>query len=186
MKFNDYYPTVLREIKETLGEIDQANITYFLKKIMDAQRIFIAGVGRTGMVMRCFAMRLMHLGIKVQIIGDITTTAVGKNDLLLIGSGSGETGSILSIARKAQNLGVHILLITINPDSSIGDLAQACLKISSPSPKLNQKQEKSSIQPMGSLFEQTLLLTLECIAGMIMQEKKLDSDSMFVNHANLE
>jgi hypothetical protein len=39
---------------------------------------------------------------------------------------------------------------------------------------------------MGSLFEQTLLLTLECIAGMIMQEKKLDSDSMFVKHANLE
>ena len=186
MKFNDYYPTVLREIKETLGEIDQANIQYFLKQIMDAQRIFIAGVGRTGMVMRCFAMRLMHLGIKVQIIGDITTTAVGKNDLLLIGSGSGETGSILSIARKAHNLGVQILLITINPDSSIGDLAQACLKIPAPSPKLSQKHEKASIQPMGSLFEQTLLLTLECIAGMIMHEKRLDSDSMFVNHANLE
>ena len=186
MKFNDYYPTVLREIKETLGEIDQANITYFLKQIMDAQRIFIAGVGRTGMVMRCFAMRLMHLGIEVQIIGDITTTAVGKNDLLLIGSGSGETGSILSIARKAHNLGVHILLITINPNSSIGDFAQACLKIPAPSPKLSQKHEKYSIQPMGSLFEQTLLLTLECIAGMIMQEKKLDSDSMFLNHANLE
>ena len=186
MKFNDYYPTVLREIKETLGEIDQANITYFLKQIMDAQRIFIAGVGRTGMVMRCFAMRLMHLGIKVQIIGDITTTAVGKNDLLLIGSGSGETGSILSVARKAHNLGVHILLITINPESSIGDLAHACLKIPAPSPKLSQKHKKSSIQPMGSLFEQTLLLTLECIAGMIMQEKKLDSDNMFLNHANLE
>ena len=109
MKFNDYYPTVLREIEETLGEIDQTKITYFLKQIMDAQRVFIVGVGRTGLIMRCFAMRLMHLGIEVQIIGDITTTAVGKNDLLLIGSGSGETGSILSIARKAHNLGVHIL-----------------------------------------------------------------------------
>jgi len=186
MTFNDYYPTVLREIEETLGDIDQTNITYFLKQIMDAQRIFIAGVGRTGLVMRCFAMRLMHLGIKVQILGDITTTAVSKNDLLLIGSGSGETGSLVSIARKADNLGVHTLLITINPDSSIGNLAHASLKIPAPSPKLSHKHEKSSIQPMGSLFEQALLLTLECIAGMIMQEKKLDSDSMFVNHANLE
>ena len=186
MNINDYSSTVLREIKETFEEIDQSNITYFLKQIIDAKRIFIAGVGRTGLVMRCFAMRLMHLGIKVQIIGDITTTAVGKNDLLIIGSGSGETSSLVSIARKANNLGVHILLITINPDSSIGDLAQACLKIPAPSPKLSQKHEKSSIQPMGSLFEQTLLLTLECIAGMIMQEKKLDSESMFMNHANLE
>ena len=142
MKFNDYYPTVLREIKETLGEIDQANITYFLKQIMDAQRIFIAGVGRTGMVMRCFAMRLMHLGIKVQIIGDITTTAVGKNDLLLIGSGSGETGSILSIARKAHNLGVHILLITINPDSSIGDLGTNMFEDTSTISKIKPKTRK--------------------------------------------
>ena len=186
MKFNDYYPTVLREIEETLGDIDQTKITYFLKQIMDAQRVFIVGVGRTGLVMRCFAMRLMHLGIKVQILGEITTTAVSKNDLLLIGSGSGETGSLVSIATKAHNLGVHILLITINPDSSIGNLAQACLKIPAPSPKLSNKHEKTSIQPMGSLFEQTLLLTLECITGMIMQEKKMDSDSMFMNHANLE
>ena len=157
-----------------------------MKQIMDAPRIFIAGVGRTGLVMRCFAMRLMHLGIKVQILGDITTTAISKNDLLLIGSGSGETGSLVSIATKAHKLGVRILLITINPDSSIGNMAQECLKIPAPSPKLTHKQDKTSIQPMGSLFEQTLLLTLECIAGMIMQEKNIDADSMFMNHANLE
>ena len=175
MKFNDYYPTVLREIEETLGEIDQTKITYFLKQIMDAQRVFIVGVGRTGLVMRCFAMRLMHLGIKVQILGDITTTAVNKNDLLLI-----------SIATKAHNLGVHILLITINPDSSIGNIAQECLKIPAPSPKLTHKQDKTSIQPMGSLFEQSLLITLDCIIGMLKQEKNLDADSMFMNHANLE
>ena len=158
MKFNDYYPTVLREIKETLGEIDQANIIYFLRQIMDAQRIFITGVGRTGMIMRCFAMRLMHLGINVQIIGDITTTAVGKNDLLLIGSGSGETGSILSIARKAHNLGVHILLITINPDSSIGNLAQACLKIPAPSPKLSQNTKNLQFNPWGPFLSKLYFL----------------------------
>ena len=84
MKFNDYSSIVFKEIEETLGDIDQTNITYLMKQIMDAPRIFIAGVGRTGLVMRCFAMRLMHLGIKVQILGDITTTAISKNDLLLI------------------------------------------------------------------------------------------------------
>ena len=186
MKFNDYYPTVLREIEETLGEVDKTNISNFVMQILHAPRIFIAGVGRTGLVMRCFAMRLMHLGIEVQILGDITTTAVSKNDLLLIGSGSGETGSLLSIAKKANNLGIHILLISINPDSSIANLAQECLKIPAPSPKLIHKQDKTSIQPMGSLFEQSLLLTLDCIVGMLIQEKQLDTDSIFMNHANLE
>ena len=186
MKFNDYYPTVLREIEETLGEVDKTNISNFVMQILHAPRIFIAGVGRTGLVMRFVAIRLMHLGIEVQILGDITTTAVSKNDLLLIGSGSGETGSLFSIAKKANNLGIHILLISINPDSSIANLAQECLKIPAPSPKLIHKQDKTSIQPMGSLFEQSLLLTLDCIVGMLIQEKQLDADSIFMNHANLE
>ena len=129
MKFNDYYPAVLKEIEETLGEIDETIISNFALQILDAPRIFIAGVGRTGLVMRCFAMRLMHLGIEVQILGDITTTAVSKNDLLLLGSGSGETGSLLSLAKKANNIGVHILLISIDPDSSIGKLAHDLILI---------------------------------------------------------
>ena len=65
MKFNDYYPAVLKEIEETLGEIDETIISNFALQILDAPRIFIAGVGRTGLGMRCFAMRQMHLGIEV-------------------------------------------------------------------------------------------------------------------------
>ena len=186
MKFNDYYPAVLKEIEETLGEIDETIISNFALQILDAPRIFIAGVGRTGLVMRCFAMRLMHLGIEVQILRDITTTAVSKNDLLLIGSGSGETDSLLSLAKKANNIGVHILLVSIDPDSSIGNLAQECLKIPAPSPKLTHKQEMTSIQPMGSLFEQSLLLTLDCLAVLLMHKKGMDSESLFMYHANLE
>ena len=186
MKFNDYSSIVFKEIEETLGDIDQTNITYLMKQIMDAPRVFIAGVGRTGLVMRCFAMRLMHLGIKVQILGDITTTAISKNDLLLIGSGSGETDSLLSLAKKANNIGVHILLFSIDPDSSIGKLAQECLKIPAPSPKLTNKQEMTSIQPMGNLFEQSLLLTLDCLAVLLMHNKGMESESLLLYHSKLE
>ena len=186
MKFNDYYPAVLKEIEETLGEVDETIISNFALQILDAPRIFIAGVGRTGLVMRCFAMRLMHLGIEVQILGDITTTAVSRNDLLLIGSGSGKTDSLLSLAKKANNIGIHILLFSIDPDSSIGKLAQECLKIPAPSPKLTHKQEMTSIQPMGSLFVQSLLLTLDCLVGLLMLKKGMDSESLFLYHANLE
>lgn len=186
MKFNDYYPTVLKEIEDTLVQVDETTISNFAYHMLEAPRIFVAGVGRTGLVMRCFAMRLMHLGIEVQILGDITTTAVSQNDLLLIGSGSGKTDSLLSLAKKANNIGVHILLISINPDSSIGKLAQECLKIPAPSPKLTHKQKMTSIQPMGSLFEQSLFLTLDCLAGLLMHEKGMNSESLFLNHANLE
>ena len=186
MKFNDYYPTVLKEIEDTLGQVDETTISNFANYMLEAPRIFVAGVGRTGLVMRCFAMRLMHLDIEVQILGDITTTAVSRNDLLLIGSGSGETGSLLSIAKKANNLGVHIILISIDPNSSIGKLSQECLKIPAPSPKLAHKQALTSVQLMGSLFEQSLLLTLDSLVGLIMHEKGMDSESIFLNHANLE
>ena len=65
-------------------------------------------------------------------------------------------------------------------------LAQECLKIPAPSPKLTHKQEMISIQPMGNLFEQSLLFTLDCLAGLLMHKKGMDSESLFLYHANLE
>ncbi len=36
-------------------------------------RIFVTGLGRTGLMARGFAMRLMHLGRRVYHVGDVIT-----------------------------------------------------------------------------------------------------------------
>ena len=148
------------------------------------QRIFVAGAGRTGLVMRSFAMRLMHLGFQVHIIGDTTTPSVDEKDILLIGSGSGNTSSLVSISENAKEIGVSTILFTIDSSSIIGKLSSMNICIPAPSPKLETNNH--SVQPMGSLFEQSLMIVLDTLIWMLMLRKGIDSKAMFKNHANLE
>ena len=174
------------EVNHVLKEIDEQQIDLFMDDVLSKKRIFIAGVGRTGLMMKSFSMRLMHLGLKVFYIGETNTPSVNHNDLLIVGSGSGETLSLVSITEKAKNLGVKMVLFTIDDLSTIANKASRIIKISAPSPKLQKSNKLDSIQPMGSLFEQSLLITLETIVVLLMERLGLDSEMMFKNHANLE
>ena len=174
------------EINHVLKDIDEQQIDQLIDDVLSKNRIFIAGVGRTGLMMKSFSMRLMHLGLKVYYIGENNTPSVNHKDLLIVGSGSGETLSLVSIVEKAKNLGVKIILFTIHDLSTIAKQASRIIQISAPSPKLQKSNNLDSIQPMGSLFEQSLLITLEAIVVLFMERLSIDSKMMFKNHANLE
>ena len=114
---------------------------------------------KRGMAMRALAMWLMHFGKKVFVVGDVTTPAIARDDLLVVGSGSGSTGSLQVMARRASSVGAKILLLTIVPQSAIGQLADCVVRVPAPSTKAKDAMETvNSVQPMGSLFEQVLLL----------------------------
>ena len=74
------------EVNHVLKEIDEQQIDLFMNDVLSKKRIFIAGVGRTGLMMKSFSMRLMHLGLKVFYIGETNTPSVSHNDLLIVGS----------------------------------------------------------------------------------------------------
>ncbi|HKP05968.1 MAG TPA: 6-phospho-3-hexuloisomerase, partial [Microbacterium sp.] len=57
--------------------------------ILSADRVFVGAAGRSGIALRMTAMRLMHLGLDVHLLGDVTTPAIGAGDVLLTASGSG-------------------------------------------------------------------------------------------------
>ena len=174
------------EVNHVIKEIDEQQIDLFMDDVLSKNRIFIAGVGRTGLMMKSFSMRLMHLGLKVFLIGETNTPSVNHDDLLIVGSGSGETLSLVSITEKAKKLGVKMVLFTIDDLSTLAKQASRIIKILAPSPKLQKSNNLDSIQPMGSLFEQSLLITLETIVVLLMERLGLDSETMFKNHANLE
>ncbi len=131
-------------------------------------------------------MRLMHLGFAAFVVGETTTPAVTADDLLLIGSGSGETASLVAIAEKAKAVGARVGLVTIVPDSRVGRLADALVRIQAPTPKAERRGRTASIQPMGTLFEQTMLIFLDSVVLRLTERMGVDADAMFARHANLE
>ena len=185
--FETLIKSVTQEISNTLSRVSPCSVEEATKTIAQTDRIFLAGAGRSALAIRGHAMRLMHLGKQAFVVGDVTTPAIGKGDLLIIGSGSGRTASLLAAARKASQLGAQILLFTIDATSPIADLANKVVIISAPSPKAKTADPaNTSIQPMGALFEQSLFILLDSIIVMLMDAKDISSDEMFSRHANLE
>ncbi|MCD8351355.1 MAG: 6-phospho-3-hexuloisomerase [Planctomycetaceae bacterium] len=178
---------ILHELGMLYDQVDDADMARFTSRMADAAgTLFVAGAGRSGLLLRCFAMRMMHMGRAVHMVGDITTPAARPGDLLLIGSGSGETAGLAAMATKAKGLGLTVLLITTSRDSTIGRLADDCLVLPAPTPKASGAATATSVQPMGNLFEQAMFLFCEAMVMQMMQTGGLTSEKMFERHANLE
>ncbi len=185
MKIMKVKNEILEEIREVFLKVNDEEIEALVKAISDASRVFIVGRGRTGNVMKNFGMRLMHLGLETYIVGETTTPSIRNDDLLIIGSGSGNTESLVSHANRAKALGAKVALLTINPYSEISKCADLVLIIPAYSPKIENSISKS-IQPMANLFEQILGLTGAVVVMSLMEKMNKTSGQMFLNHANLE
>lgn len=183
---NKPYDKIVSELTNSLSLFDMSAIERLADAIVKADLVFLAGAGRSGLMMRCFAMRLMHMGFKTFVVGETTTTGISDQDLLIIGSGSGETEGMSIYAKAAKQKNAVLGLITIFPDSTIGKLADIKILISAPTSKKKMEPSITSDQPMGSLFEQSLLLLLDGLILILMKKININSEEMFKNHANLE
>jgi len=185
MKSTQYLAKVVEELRQTVHLISDEEAEKLVNLILESKKIFVAGAGRSGLMGKSFVMRMMHMGIDAYVVGETVTANLEKDDLLIIGSGSGETKTLVAIAEKAKSLGGTVAAITISPDSTIGELADLTVTL----PGVTKDQSEGgyqTIQPMGSLFEQTMLLFYDAIILRFMEKKGLDSTKMYGRHANLE
>lgn len=169
---------VLGELSEQAKKIDDTELKPLMNLILASDRLFLAGAGRSGIMISAFANRLVHLGLNASLINEITKPKANPGDLLIIGSGSGETGSLITYATKAKQLGVNIALITTNSSSTLANLAQCVVCL--PAGTI------SFSQPMGSTFEQLSLLTYDSVVLALMNQLNQSSSMMQSRHANIE
>ncbi len=92
-------------LSEIIDKLDRKNIKLMIQKILESKRIFLMGAGRSGLVAKAFAMRLMHLGFSVYVVGETTTPAVRPEDVVIAISGSGETHSIADLGKIVKDIG---------------------------------------------------------------------------------
>lgn len=178
---------ILAELTTNLQQVAGDQLMEFVQAIPQAKKIFVAGAGRSGLAIKAFANRLMHLGFDVSIVGELTTTSAHEGDLLIIGSGSGETQCLVAMAEKAKKNGVKLALNTINPDSTIGKMADVKFVLPGASPKVEDESlVGQSAQPMGSSYEQLSFLVYDAMVMTLMDLVHETTDTMFARHANLE
>ena len=180
---------IAQELLTLSMKLEERDIRALIEEIQKADRIFLAGAGRSGLMIRAFAMRLMHIGFTVYVVGETVTPAAKAGDLLIVASGSGATATIEAITKKGKAAGVRTALITTVPDSPIGHLSDVVLCVpTSTSKTVKDGDALLSNQPGGNTFEQYILLLTDAIIIELMddEDNRNNNRRIMSRHANLE
>ena len=172
------------EITHVSRRIDPAQVAALVTELRLADRIFVTGAGRSGLVLKMAAMRLMHLGLAVHVVGETTTPAIRAGDLLLAASGSGTTPGVVKAAETAAGQGARVAAYTTNSGSPLAEAAAAVVLI--PAAQKTDHGTAVSRQYSGSLFEQVLFATTEAVFQSLWDEDAAASEDLWQRHANLE
>jgi 6-phospho-3-hexuloisomerase len=177
---------ILDELRDVLDQTDPRQGELFVQLLLAAKRIFVCGQGRSGLMMKAFAMRLMHLGFTAFVVGETTVPSIQGGDLLVVGSSSGETATSVCIAGLAKKAGATVIALTGHPDSTLARLAHAVVVLPVRNIDATHSHTRSNSQPLGSLAEQSLLIYLDAIVVRLMTETAQTAEAMRARHANLE
>lgn len=184
------------KIEETANLLSDEEVQQFLKEILKAQRIYVMGAGRSGLVAKAFAMRLMHLGFVSYVVGETVTPSMKEGDMLVAFSGSGETKTVAELVETAKTIGGRVCLITSKKNSRMGRIADCVAVIQSQRDKQKDESaefeirqmmgEHKSFAPLGTLFETASMIFADAIVSALMEITHCDVKDLKDRHANIE
>jgi 6-phospho-3-hexuloisomerase len=177
--------TILGEISRVLDRVDSTDVERALDLVHTAHRVFVCGEGRSGLMAKAFAMRLMHLGITTYVIGETTTPAVGAGDCLIAVSGSGETHATVRVSAMARDAGVSVICVTTNQQSTLAKASQLVVVLPAAT-KHRLPGEPDTIQPLSSLFDQACHVVFDVMCVVLADERKVSNAQARLTHANTE
>jgi 6-phospho 3-hexuloisomerase len=188
---------IASNVKSVADELDYSEVEAFITEILTTQksdkRVFILGAGRSGLVAKGFAMRLMHLGFDVYVVGETVTPAVESGDLVIAISGSGETRSINEMCALAKAKGTRLAIVTSNKESTLGQFSDTIVVIKGRTKASGMDfMERQvvgshiSFTPLGTMFEIATMVFLDGVIAEIMAITEKSEEEMRGRHATLE
>ena len=186
---------IIKNIETAETYLDEKSIENFMNIINESDNVFVIGAGRSGLVGKAFAMRLMHLGISTYVVGETISPAINEEDCIIAISGSGETNTIVSSAKISKERGAKILALTSYTESTLGKLADATIyiqgrtKIETYDKNYLKRQidgNYTSLTPLGTAFELTSLVFLDGLICELMNKMGKTEDDLKKRHTVLE
>lgn len=189
---------ILKGISEAIRGLDPSQVERMLEALLNVRaeekKALVVGAGRSGLVGKAFAMRLMHLGLNVYVMGESITPAIGDGDLVIVISGSGSGALSITSANMAKRLGALVLAVTSYPDSALGRTSDFVVVV--PGREVIAREEEyhsrqllgeyASLAPMGTLFEDSCTVFLDSIIAELMTRLEVSEEAMKGRHSTIE
>ena len=154
-------------------------------EILRARRIACYGVGREGLMIKALCMRLMHLGLDAHVVGDMTTTPVGKGDLLLVSAGPGSFSTVLALLGVARDAGARTMVVTAQPGGAASRIADVVIHLPAQT-MADDRSAAAGLLPMGSLYEAVQLVFFDLVSILLREKTGQSPDAMRARNTNLE
>ncbi len=189
---------IVEFVKKSIDIINDDQVEQMIDVLIDAYkrgaRILVMGAGRSGLVGRAFAMRLLHLGYQVAVLGETIVPRIKEKDIVVAISGSGRTKLIVTAAEAAKSVGAYVIAITSYPNSPLAQLADAFVIVPGRT-KIAKEEDYYTRQilgiheplaPLGTLFEDTVMIFLDGVIVELMKRLGKTEEDLRDVHANIE
>jgi 6-phospho-3-hexuloisomerase len=186
---------IIDHLEEVTDKLDIEAAKTMLQKIIEGNRIFVMGAGRSGLVAKAFAMRLMHLGFSVYVVGETTTPAVRPEDVVVAISGSGETRSIADLGKIVKYIGSTLITVTSKKESTLGRISDVVVVLPSKTKidpdaggclEKNMRGDYKNLPPLGTSFEITSLIFLDSLIAQLITLTGTSEAELKSRHTNIE
>ncbi len=196
--FKSAYLEIVTFVRSALDVLELDAIAEFVKVLLDAHsrgsKVLVVGVGRSGLVAKAFAMRLVHLGFRAYVLGETITPSVEKGDVVIAVSGSGTTTVTVTAADAAKKVGAYVVAITSYKDSPLAKIADLVIYVPgrTKTAKIDDYFARQilgihePLAPLGTLFEITTMVFLDSIVAELMKRLGKSEEDLRKVHANIE
>ena len=197
-----YFEMAVKELlsgtEKVIESVDQKSVEEFVRTLVEARekrrKVLIVGSGRSGLVGKAFALRLMHLGFNTYVAGETIIPALRKGDIVVAISGSGMTKTVVALAEAAKEIGVKVIAVTSHPDSKLGGIADQVVVIKGRTKVARERNyeirqligEHESLAPLGTMFEVSTMIFLDSVIAELMRRLGVTEEEMRRRHAVVE
>ncbi|HDD33953.1 MAG TPA: 6-phospho-3-hexuloisomerase [Thermofilaceae archaeon] len=189
---------IAEQILKVARNLDKKQVERMLEMLIEtrneSKKVMIIGAGRSGLVGKAFAMRLMHLGFNVYVLGETITPSVSKGDLIVAISGSGTTQVVVSAAEAAKRVGARVIAVTSFPNSPLAKVSDHIVQVPGRT-KVSREIDYFARQilgiyeplaPLGTLFEDAAMVFFDGVIVALMRRLGVSEEYMESRHANIE
>ncbi len=187
---------IIKGVDKTLAMISHGQVEAMINMMLWARykRILIIGVGRSGLIGRAFAMRLMHLDFDVYVMGETITPAIGKGDLIIAISGSGTTKLAVTAAEIGKEVGAKIIAITSHPTSDLARISDHVVQIRGRT-KIARERDyflrqltgvHEPLAPLGTIFELSAMVFFDSLIAELIERLGKGEGELRKRHATIE
>jgi 6-phospho-3-hexuloisomerase len=169
---------IAERVTDALARIDPATVGSVVALLARAPATFVYGAGRSGIVGRAFAMRLVQVGLTAYVIGESVTPIVRRGDAVVILSGRGESHSSIQTANIVRREGAELVVITGRASSKLAHIATTLVPVDFP-----DDPERPRLAPLGTLFESASLRLTDALVAELMRVRGETEETMRRRHA---